>query len=215
MKRVIDVAAWDRRGNYEFFRDFANSWYSVTTEIGCARAFDECRRSGGSFFLRYLYAVLNAANEVEAMRYRKSPDGEIVLFDKVDIITPIASGSNFVTVRIPYINDYALFREEAERIISSVKPGDDPYGVERRMADSGDYDVVHLSAVPKMHFTSMSFTAQSVGIPCTYPLSVMGKAIRGGDGSLKMPYSVYVDHMFVDGSHLTDFFSRVEDSLCR
>lgn len=215
MKRVIDVAVWDRRGNYEFFRDFANSWYSVTTEIECGKAFEECRRSGESFFLRYLYAVVKAANEVEAMRYRKSPTGKIVLFDKVDIITPIESGSNFVTVRIPYIRDYGLFREEAERIISSIKPGDDPYGVEKRMIDSGDYNVVHLSAVPRMYFTSMSFTAQSVGAPCTHPLSVMGKATRHADGSLKMPYAVYIDHMFVDGAHLMDFFSRIEDSLCR
>lgn len=213
MKQVIDVATWSRRGNYEFFNDFVISWYSVTTEIGCTRAFEECRSRGESFFLRYLYAVVRAANEVEALRYRKSASGEIVLFDKVDIITPIASGDNFVTVRIPYIKDYDEFRSEAARIISSIKPGDDPYGVEARLRESGDYDVIHLSAVPKMYFTSMSFTAHQPGNACSHPLGVMGKARRAPDGTMSMPYAVYVDHMFVDGAHLTAFFSRIEELL--
>ena len=213
MKHVIDVATWSRRGNYEFFRDFDNSWYSVTTEIGCGRAFDECRNGGGSFFLRYLYAVVRAANEVEAMRYRKTPTGEIVLYDKLDIITPIASGDNFVTVRIPYVEDYDEFSREAARIISGIKPGDNPYRVEENMTATGDHDVVHLSAVPKIYFTAMSFTAYKAGNACEHPLSVMGKARRSADGRMTMPYAVYVDHMFVDGAHLADFFSRIEELL--
>lgn len=213
MKTIIDVAKWDRRGNYEFFRDFDNSWYSVTTEIGCTRVFDECKRSGESFFLRYLHAVLCAANEVEALRYRKSPSGEIVLFDRIDIITPIAAGDNFVTVRIPYIPDFKEFSKTAAGIISSIKPGDSPYGVEQKMMDSGDYDVIHLSAVPKIYFTSMTFTAQTRGAACTHILSVMGKARRAADGTMTMPYAIYVDHTFVDGSHLGDFFSRIESRL--
>lgn len=213
MKKFIDVTTWERRGNYEFFRDFASSWYSVTTEIECARSFEECKRSGDSFFLRYLHAVVCAANEVEALRLRRSPSGEIVLFDRIDIITPIAAGDNFVTVRIPYIPDFKKFSEEATSIISSIRPGDNPYGVEQKMIDSGDYDVIHLSAVPKIYFTSMTFTTQSVGSACTHPLSVMGKARRAADGTMSMPYAIYIDHMFVDGAHLADFFSRIESRL--
>ena len=35
MKHIIDIDAWERRDNYGFFRNFVNSWYSVTTEIDC------------------------------------------------------------------------------------------------------------------------------------------------------------------------------------
>lgn len=213
MKQIIDINTWSRRDNYEFFRNYANSWYAITTEIECGGAFAECKASGDSFFLRYLHAVLCAANEVEALRYRKSPGGEVVLFDKLDIITPISIGDNFVTVRIPYMPDYDAFREEAKKIIESIKPTDSPYGVEERMFKSGDYNVIHLSAVPKMHFTSLSFTFQAVGIGCTHPLSVMGKAKMDGDGKMRMPYSIYIDHTFVDGAHLSAFFEKIESRL--
>lgn len=35
MKHIIDIDTWERRDNYGFFRNFVNSWYSVTTEIDC------------------------------------------------------------------------------------------------------------------------------------------------------------------------------------
>lgn len=214
MKHIIDIDRWSRRGNYEFFRGYANSWYSVTTELECGSAYSECKASGKSFFLRYLHAILCAANEVEAMRYRKTSDGGVVLFDTIDIITPIAAGDNFVTVRIPYIDDFEEFYAEATRIIDDIKPGDNPYGVEQRMIDSGDYDVIHLSAVPKISFTSITFTMKSAGEGCTHPLGTIGKAQKSPDGiSMKMPYAIYVDHSFVDGAHLQEFFEKIERRL--
>ena len=38
MKHIIDIDTWERRDNYGFFRNFVNSWYSVTTEIDCTEA---------------------------------------------------------------------------------------------------------------------------------------------------------------------------------
>ena len=33
MKQIIDIETWERRDNYNFFRNFVSSWYSITTEI--------------------------------------------------------------------------------------------------------------------------------------------------------------------------------------
>lgn len=214
MKRIIDLSTWSRRDNYEFFRNYANSWYAITVEIECGGSFAECKASGDSFFIRYLHAVLCAANEVEALRYRKTPEGQVVLYDKLDIITPISNGDNFVTVRIPYIADYDEFKATARKIIDGITPEDSPYGVEDEILKSGDYNVIHLSAVPKMRFTSLSYTFQAVGTGCVFPLSVMGKASYEGDGKMRMPYSIYVDHAFVDGAHLSSFFEKIEARLC-
>lgn len=214
MKRYINPQTWSRRGNYEFFRNYLSSWYSVTTELDCTESFRQCKASGESFFLRYLHAVVCSANEVEAMRYRIDAEGRIILFDSIDIITPIAvPGKSFVTVRIPYIPDYGEFVAAAKSIIDAIDDNADPYGVEQAMFASGDYNVIHLSAVPKMHFTAMSYTTQAQGHACTHPLSVIGKVIPAAGERLVMPYSVYVDHIFVDGSHLSDFFGRIEQRL--
>jgi len=62
MKHIIDIDAWERRDNYGFFRNFVNSWYSVTTEIDCTEASAAARAAKRSFFLYYLYAVVRSAN---------------------------------------------------------------------------------------------------------------------------------------------------------
>ncbi len=216
MKKIIDINSWERRGNYEFFRNFASSWYSVTTEIECTRGIKACKENGESFFLRYLYAVVCAANEVKEMRFRVGPGGEPVLYDRIDIITPVkVEGKSFVTIRVPYEPDYETFCKEARHIIESIDPDDNPYKVENEMAETGNFNVVHLSAVPKLYFTSMSFTLHEIGNPCTHPLSVMGKAVERENGKIIMPYSIYVDHAFVDGEHLTELFNKIQQKINR
>ena len=75
MKHIVDLESWERRGNYAFFRDHLNAWYSVTTELDCTESYEQSKQTGRSFFLRYLYAALRAANEVPAFRYRMDAQG--------------------------------------------------------------------------------------------------------------------------------------------
>ena len=187
MKHIIDIDAWERRDNYGFFRSFVNSWYSVTTEIDCTEASAAARAAKRSFFL-YLH-------------------------DRVDIISPIAvPGKTFYTVRIPYHEDFERFYAEAYALITNIPEDGDPYGAEKILAGQGDYDVVHLSAVPKMYFTSITYTLAEAGNGCSYPLMTAGKAVSR-EGRLVFPLSIYVNHAFVDGSHLTSFFGKVEEYL--
>ena len=114
---------------------------------------------------------MRSANEVDELRYRTDKEGRVVFHDRVDIISPIAvPGKTFYTVRIPYYEDFERFYAEAYALITNMPEDGDPYGAEKILAEQGDYDVVHLSAI-------------------------------------------YVNHAFVDGSHLTSFFGKVEEYL--
>ena len=200
MKHIIDIDTWERRDNYGFFRTYLNSWYSVTTEIDCTEASATARRSGHSFFLYYLYAVLRSANEVNELRYRTDKNGQVVFHDRVDIISPIAvPGKTFYTVRIPYHENFERFYAEAHALITDIPENGDPYHAEKELMQQGDYDVVHLSAVPKMFFTSITYTIAEAGNGCSHPLMTVG--------------SIYVNHAFVDGSHLASFFGKIEKYL--
>lgn len=213
MKHIIDIDTWERRDNYGFFRTFLNSWYSVTTEIDCTEASVAAKQSKHSFFLYYLYAVLRSANEVNELRYRIDKDGQVVFHDRVDIISPIAvPGKTFYTVRIPYHEDFKRFYAEAYALITNIPEDGDPYGAEKTLMQQGDYDVVHLSAVPKMYFTSTTYTVAEAGNGCSHPLMTVGKAVSRGE-RLVFPLSIYVNHAFVDGSHLASFFEKIEKHL--
>lgn len=213
MKHIIDIDTWERRDNYGFFRTFLNSWYSVTTEIDCTEASTAAKQSKHSFFLYYLYAVLRSANEVNELRYRIDKDGQVIFHDRVDIISPIAvPGKTFYTVRIPYHEDFKRFYAEAYALITNIPEDGDPYGAEKTLMQQGDYDVVHLSAVPKMYFTSTTYTVAEAGNGCSHPLMTAGKVVPRGK-RLVFPLSIYVNHAFVDGSHLAFFFEKIEKYL--
>ena len=87
MKHIIDIETWERRDNYNFFRNFHNSWISITSEVDCTEAFPAAKAAKRSFFLYYLYAVLRAANEVKEFRFRTDKNGQVVYHDQVDIIS--------------------------------------------------------------------------------------------------------------------------------
>lgn len=213
MKHIVDTDSWERRDNYLYFKDFANSWIAITSEVDCTAAYRRAKRESESFFLYYLYAILRAVNEVKEMRFRTDSHGQVVWYDTVDVIAPIAvPGRTFYTVRIPYEADFARFYEKARHIVTHIPHDGDPYGTDKAIAAAGDFDVFLLSATPNLYFTSVTYTQMAVGHPLDYPLMNAGKAVPRGD-KLYMPIALSVNHAFVDGAHLTRFFEKVQAYL--
>ncbi|WP_295939839.1 CatA-like O-acetyltransferase [uncultured Alistipes sp.] len=215
MMHIVDIETWERKDNYNFFRNFLNPWISIATEVDCTEARAAAKATGRSFFLYYLYAVVRSANEIREFRYRTDSRGKVVYHDTVDIITPIAvPGRTFFTVRIPYHADFEKFYAEARSIVTDIPADGDPYGVEKILQAQGDYDVVHLSATPNLYFTSVTYAQGAPGCPTEYPLMNAGKAVMR-EGRLVMPLSIFVSHAFVDGAHIALFFSLIEQHLKR
>ena len=212
MKHKVDIETWERRENWLFMSEFANSWYSITSEVDCPKAFEEAKKNHSSFFIKYLYALLRAANEVKEFGYR--PDGEgVVWFDKIGATVPIAvSGKTFYTVLIPYIEDYAAFYNKVKEISNHIPEDGDPYGVNRKLIETGETGVINISATPKLYFTSMTYTFHKPGLGSDWPLLNVGKVVER-EGRRVMPIGIYVDHSFIDGSNLSDYLERVQRYL--
>ena len=213
MKHIVEIENWVRRDNYLYFKNFANPWIAITSEVECSRAFYRAKENGSSFFLHYLYAVARAVNEIKELRYRIDKEGNVVWHDTVDVISPIAvPGRTFYTVRIPYKDDFASFYREARHIIIHIPHDGDPYATDKAIAEAGDYDVFLLSATPKLYFTGVTYTQMATGHSMDYPLMNAGKAITRGD-KLYMPIALTVSHAFVDGEHISQFFEKVQAFL--
>ncbi len=214
MKHLIDPAHWDRHDNWAFMQQFENSWYSVTSEVDCTKAFEAAKRDHTSFFVRYLYAMLRAANEVKEMGYR-TVEGKVYWFDRIGATVPVAvPGGTFYTVLVPYEEDYTSFYEHTEKLLHDIPADGDPYGVNRQLITSGDFGVVNISATPKLYFTSMTYTFFQPHQGSHWPLMNVGKAVRR-EGRWVMPVGIYVDHCFVDGGNISDFINIVSEELSR
>lgn len=49
MKHPVDIDNWNRRENYLFFRDFANPYYSVTSQVDVTEAYIRAKALGIKF----------------------------------------------------------------------------------------------------------------------------------------------------------------------
>lgn len=213
MKHIVDIEGWERRDNWRFMRGFANSWYSVTTEVDCTEAFEQSRNGGGSLFVRYLYAIMRAVNEVRELGYRAEGDEGVAWYDEVGATVPVTGPQGgFVTVLVPYIKEYALFEAKVRAIVDGVTADASPYGVNRRLIDTGQLGVVNISATPGLYFTSMTYTFHRPGLGSDWPLINVGKVVERG-GRRVMPLGIYVDHCFVDGEHLSAVVDKVQRYL--
>ncbi len=213
MKHTVNMETWERRDNFRFFENFLNPCISFTSEVRCTGARNEARKKGKSFFLHYLYAILKAVNEIRELRFRIEASGQVVWFDTVDVMVPLkmnASGK-FYTVRIPWHPDFPTFYAEAFRAVAAVPADGDPYAATHAAVGDDRYNVVLVSVIPDLFFTSITYTQQHAH-GNDYPLMNVGKAIER-NGEWIMPIALSVDHSFVDGAHIADFYKRVETYL--
>ncbi len=213
MKEIIDINTWERKNNFNFFKNFINPCITITSEVECTSAKDRSKKANQSFFLYYLYAILRAVNEIKELRFRLDDSGNIIYFNTVDVLCPIhvRTTGKFFTVRIPWKEDFNEFYFSARKIIENIPEDGDPYAAEDNASGDDRFNIILVSATPDLHFTSITHT-QERSSGSSYPLLNVGKAIIR-EGKLMMPIAIYVHHGFVDGIHLTAFYSKVEKYL--
>lgn len=210
MKHIVDYESWERKDNFSYFKDFLNPFIAVTSEVKCGGCKTKTRREGSSFFLSYLYAILRAVNEIKELKYRVDSKGQIVIYDRIDVLSPIKMKENgkFYTVRILYNENFEEFYQDAQAAIQNIPEDGDPYAVENAEAEKDSINVVLVSAVPDLYFTSIVPTQKHKN-GSDYPLITVGKAVQR-EGEAIMPITLAVHHGFIDGFHIADFFRRVE-----
>ncbi len=215
-RTIINYSTWDRQKNFDFFKNHLNPNWSVTCEVECTSAYNNAKHNKESFFLKYLYAILMAVNDVKELRYRIEKDETcqdiIVLYKYVSVITPIAVGNNgeFHSVHIPYEKDYAKFCKKAQKIIDSIPEETDPYAAEKSM-DSGRRDIILVAANPRLPFCSMTPTiADTHG--SKKPLLNVGKAVMR-EGKMYIPVFITVHHGLCDGYHVSLFYENLQKYL--
>lgn len=203
---LVDLSTWPRRVNMEFFAEFLNPTVCVTVPVDASRAFRRAKEGGGTFFLRYFHAILRATNDIPELHYRLDREGRVVRYDRIDGLAPIRlkGMDRFAELRFRFYADYTTFVEAAAATMARAATTE-AYSAENSLSG---FDMVLVSAVPELAFTSVTGTLRSRN-GNDYPLFTVGK--MGSDGMMPMALSIH--HGFVDGEHVTRFFRLVQDYL--
>lgn len=209
MRNVIDIENWKRKEEYLFFRAFQSPLVGITTEVDCTIAFKRAKAAGMPVSRYYMHAALVAANRVEEFRYREE-NGQVVLYDKVDLFTPILTAAeNYRSVAIPYHENLNDFLAAAEPLIENAKRGEGCAHSENEHSP----DLILISVNPWYRFTGIQLSDPAQPHE-SFPIFTFGKLTTNGD-RLMMPVSLRVSHGFVDGFHIGRFLDEFQRMLDR
>ncbi len=207
MKQLIDLATWPRREHFEFFSAFEEPFFGLVAEVDCTHAQAEARRLGVSFFLYYLHHALQAANQVEAFRYRVEA-GQVYCYDHVHASAIIGRPDH--TFSFSFIEQHANLAEfvaGAEAEIAAVRQASG-LGLSERTSRP---DVVHCSAIPWVRFTGLTH-ARGFRHPDSCPKISFGQVYHDG-AARRMAVAVNVHHGLADGYHVGQFLDLFQQRL--
>ncbi len=120
MRREIDLKTWYRKDHFEFFSQFDEPFFGITTRVDCTRAYEVSKEKEHSFFMSYLHKSLVASNQTAPFRYRIIDD-KIYEYDSIDASPTInREDGSFGFSYMQFYEDFEAFvsgaRKEMERV---------------------------------------------------------------------------------------------------
>lgn len=207
--QIVDIDTWKRKEEYLFFKTFRNPLVGITSEVDCAKAWENAKRWNIPVSLYYLHAALVAVNEIEEFRYRQV-EGQVRLYERLDLFTPVLTPSeNYRSVAIPYQKDWEGFIAQAHPVVERAKRGE---GHAHGDGESRQ-DLVLISVNPWYRFTGIQLSDPADPHE-SIPIFTFGKITPEGEKRL-MPVSLRVNHGFVDGFRIGRFLEKFQQLLNR
>jgi chloramphenicol O-acetyltransferase type A len=212
MERFVDIETSDRKASIEFFDQFLDPSAVVTSEVECTRARERAKAYGMSFFLYYSHAIAAAINEIPEFTYRLSESGDLYQYDPIHVQAAIRTSDTgtYNTLVFDYDPNLLEFARNAQHQIDTHQHTPDPFGGDQGSPVSNRQDVVLISALPGLSFTSITFTQRSQHE--SKPITAVGKMIPRGQEQY-IPIAIKTHHGLVDAHHLEQFYNKVTDNL--
>ncbi len=204
MGHYLDIEAWERRAQYEFFRTFEHPFFGMCSTVDITATLAWTRANKRSFALAAWFACQQTVNALQPFRLRIREDG-VWVHDEIAVATTILNDDQtFRFVYLPYTNAF----DEFERLARETMAGPPPETIN----DQPDNDaVVHGSTVPWVEFSSITH-ARPGNRSDSIPKFVFGK-YSSREGEYRMPVAVDAHHALMDGFHVGQFYQKFSELL--
>jgi len=203
---LLDLSTWNRHEHYKFYQGTSQPWFNICSNVDASRLMQTCKGHQLSFFHAYLYLTQVAVNQHLPFKYRMVGQ-ELRIYDNISVSCAILADDE--TMRfcdLPYGKDFSSFAAQAKVVEQHVKAT--PFMMSQFVGQEMAHDVIHMSVIPWIHFTSFS-NARSTDQVDSIPKIIYGKAKKTEQG-LMMPLSVEVHHGVMDGLHVGRFFDTIQ-----
>ncbi|HWR02836.1 MAG TPA: CatA-like O-acetyltransferase [Humidesulfovibrio sp.] len=204
MKR-IDMETWGRRDQYRYFSAMQWPYWSLTCEVDVTRAREFMNQRGVASYLGMIYLVTKAANAVPELRLRIQ-DGEVYEHEVVHpSFTLLAHDGELRFCAARYQDDPNAFLADTRAQRDRIKHADAP-----PLAATAQ-DVLYISCLPWVHFTSVSHPMPQVPQD-SIPRIVWGRFQPRGE-AIVLAVNLHLHHGLADGLHASRFMLGLEE-LC-
>ena len=204
----IDINKWDRKNTYEFFIHTDVPRYLMTFNLDVTNFYQYVKKYRYSFYLAFIFEVMNAMNSIENFRYR-FVDQEPYVFDMThpSYTDNIDGTANFKIVTVQMENNIKEFIDKAKR--TSLSQGSTFINLEMESRS----DLVYITTFPWAKYTQVSH-AHNMDKFDAIPKLVWGK-FEEENKKLMMPFSIEVHHAFVDGLHVGQLIQLLQEKINR
>ena len=182
----MDLATWNRREHYSFYKSFSDPIWGATTELDCTKAYHFAKEQRTSFFVLYLFLATHAANQLKAFRLRMEPDDRVRVYDVIHAASTInRADGTFGFSQISYSNNFENFKRSAKEEIERVRKSTTLFSCKN------DDNVIHFSTLPWLRFTQNKH-AQNLPDLIGIPKMTFGK-VTVENNTRRFPVSVHVN----------------------
>ncbi|OPJ64014.1 chloramphenicol acetyltransferase [Clostridium oryzae] len=203
--KFIDVENWNRKDHYNYFKQLDYPHFNICGNLDITNYHSYIKENGLPFFISILYASVKTANSIKEFRFRIRGDKLI----EHEIVSPsftvMTEGEVFSFCTVNFIDKYDDFKISAlkgiEKVKNKITIEDEP----------GRDDLLYITSIPWISFTNITHPIQMKPVD-SIPRISWGKYFEEG-GKVKLPFSVQAHHALVDGIHVGQFFSIIQEIL--
>lgn len=201
----IDIEKWNRKDHYNYFKQFDYPHFNLCANLDITRLYNYIKENGFTFFISMLYVSAKTANGISEFRLRIR-DGRVVEHETVNpSFTVMTKNGVFNYCTAQFISEFGGFRTKTagdiERAKNSAGLEDDP---------SRD-DLLYITSIPWVSFTGLMHPIK-MNPADSIPRISWGRFFEDG-GKLKLPFSVQAHHALVDGMHVGNYYSMIQEML--
>lgn len=200
---IVDEKNWERAMHCSIFRNSIEPSFCITFNLDITNFIEKIKKQGYSFTMALIFVVAKCANEIKEFRYR-FVDGKVVIFDKIHTSFTYLNKENelFKVVNVDMKDTIE------EYVIAAMKAAKEQ---KEYFTGTLEQNVFQFSSIPWISYTHISHT-NSGKKDNAIPLFDWGKIFYEGD-KIMVPFSVQVNHCFVDGVHVGKFASLLQEFL--
>lgn len=207
LMQPIDFDSWSRKQHFELFKNFTQPYFNVCVTLNAQRLFEHCQQYNRSFFQAYVYATLKACHQYSPIMLRVIDNKPWLLTSVRASVVELSEDDSFIFSYFNHSPTFTEFSSRATKVSKAAKS--QPLFSDAFNQTEGQADLVHISVLPWLNFSSFSHAfceGECLGIPKL----VFGQYDKSTG---LMPLSIDVHHSLMDGLHVAKFINVLQNNI--